>query len=202
MPSHKALEATDDIDESRGDNPNDFFNTHHHFDAINEVRVYDKKGNLKTTISSKEQLDKKWKAMKLDPLADSPFPSNNGAIKRKRGQQINREKMSFAGSLDFSSHGKFKQSKLPMANCRFCGSQFRQTTKRHVYCLPTKEKRSCRLIHQDKKKKKIPIEKTCENLSCNNVFLQTRKDRRFCLNPCRAKVKYTPQRDMIKLKGK
>ena len=49
---------------------------------------------------------------------------------------------------------------------------------------------------------KIPIEKTCENPSCNNVFLQTRKDRRFCIKPCRARAKYTPQRDMTKLKGK
>jgi hypothetical protein len=202
MPSHKALEATDDGDDSRGENPNDFFNTHHHYDTISEVRVYDKKGKLKITVSSKEQLDSKWKSMNLNPMANAPFPSSNVAAKRKRGQQINREKMSFAGSLDFSSHGKFQRSKLPMTLCRLCGNEFRQTTKRHVYCLPTEGKRSCRLIHQDKKRKKIPVEKTCANPSCNNVFLQTRKDRRFCIKPCRAKAKYIPQRDTITLKGK
>jgi hypothetical protein len=196
MPKNSvALEATDAGDDSRGENPNDFFNTHHHYDVINEVRIYNKSGNLKTTISSKEQLEIKWKSMNLNPMGNAPFPSS---IKRKRGQQINREKI----SLDFSSNGKFKLSKLPMTNCRYCGSQFQKTTKRHIYCLPTEGKRSCRLIHQDKKRKKIPIEKTCENPSCNNVFLQTRKDRRFCIKPCRARAKYTPQRDTITLKGK
>ena len=195
MPSHKALEATDDVDDSRGENPNDFFNTHHHYDVISEVRIYNKSGNLKTTISSKEQLEIKWKSMNLNPMGNAPFPSST---KRKRGQQINREKI----SLDFSSNGKFKLSKLPMTNCRYCGGQFQKTTKRHIYCLPTEGKRSCRLIHQDIKRKKIPIEKTCENPFCNNVFLQTRKDRRFCIKPCRARAKYIPQRDMIKLKGK
>lgn len=190
-----ALDAASGGEESTGDNPNDFFNTHHHYDVINEVRIYNKKGELKTTVSSKEQLESKWKSMNLNPMGNSPFPSS---IKRKRGQQINREKI----SLDFSSNGKFKLSKFPMTICRYCGSQFQKTTKRHIYCLPTEGKRSCRLIHQDKKRKKIPIEKTCENPLCDNVFLQTRKDRRFCIKPCRARAKYTPQRDMTKLKGK
>ena len=85
MPSHKALEATEDVDESRGENPNDFFNNHHHYDVINEVKIYDKRGNLKITVSSKEQLESKWKSMNLNPLRDAPFPSSNVAAKRKRG---------------------------------------------------------------------------------------------------------------------
>ena len=52
MPKNSvALEATDAGDDSRGENPNDFFNTHHHYDIINEVKIYDKRGNLKITIS-------------------------------------------------------------------------------------------------------------------------------------------------------
>ena len=64
---------------------------------IEPCKVYDKNGNLKKIISSKEQLDIKWSELESDPNKNYLHPNFSKSRqertklnKRKQGQQINR----------------------------------------------------------------------------------------------------------------
>jgi len=79
------------------DNTGDFFSDKDSPSRIEQCKVYDKNGKLKKIITSKEQLDIKWKELGSDPQRNFLHPNfvkNRDKLrkenKRKQGDQINR----------------------------------------------------------------------------------------------------------------
>ena len=125
--------------------------------------------------------------MRIDPLGESPLPSGGGLAKRRKGQQKNRDNISLPGSvIDYSIQNEKQGTDYGKTLCRLCGKEFQKSKKEHYYCLPVGTKRSCRLIHQDRKKKKPLIYINCA--LCGKKMTTTRKDWRFCGNPCNTKL--------------
>ena len=87
-----------------------FFHNHRHYDKVEDVKVYDKDGNLIKKVSAEEQLEAKWKLMGDNPLTHSAHPSKEPSQKKKlkKGQHKNRKPLKLSGSFNSYSKGKIK----------------------------------------------------------------------------------------------
>lgn len=146
---------------------------------MNEVKVYDANGLLKTTITRKEVIDKMWKDMGVNPYGNKPAEESPlkqcawcDAEFRPLLTTASKRAKFCSRKCRVSSSKEKNKTKLVELKCRKCDKLFMGTPSR-VYC-----NEPCSHL-----KTGIPIPKR-DCATCGTEFQPKSNRGKYCGKPC------------------